>query len=404
MTILNLTFLRSHEEKDSEDRPDLEPGHEASSRVLSRLERLLAKESSAREESPATTGRPGDLVSAHARNDEVEDVSLVSESMASEDVSAVSVMAPPEEVGIEPLSALALTDDTMAALASLGLAPETSQENVEVRLIAALSDACADGEAPRLAEQARGGVRHESSYRLERLENELADAVGKVQTEAALRRSVELELERVQGEARRLAKKVQTEAGLRRAAELELERVQGEARCLAEQARDRVQLESRHQLASLEAELAAAVEKVQTEAVLLRAADVELERAQEESTRRVAEVEVRLDRLMADVSMATRETTTTTEVKRTTSARKPRKARKPAAVARKTRSDTKAVPARKSKTVKTSAAGTKRKAIAEVKRMKSASKKTRSATLTVPARRSKTLTTSPAGTKRRAIA
>ena len=119
---------------------------------------------------------------------------------------------------------------------------------------------------------------------------------------------------------------------------------------------------------------------------------------------RVAEVEVRLDRLMADVSMATRETTTTTEVKRTTSARKPRKARKPAAVARKTRSDTKAVPARKSKTVKTSAAGTKRKAIAEVKRMKSASKKTRSATLTVPARRSKTLTTSPAGTKRRAIA
>ena len=182
------------------------------------------------------------------------------------------------------------------------------------------------------------------------------------------------------------------------------ERVQGEARCLAEQARDRVQLESRHQLASLEAELAAAVEKVQTEAVLLRAADVELERAQEESTRRVAEVEVRLDRLMADVSMATRETTTTTEVKRTTSARKPRKARKPAAVDRKTRSDTKAVPARKAKTVKTSAAGTKRKAIAEVKRMKSASKKTRSATLTVPARRSKTLTTSPAGTKRRAIA
>ena len=237
MTILNLTFLRRHREKDSVDRLDLEPGREASTRVLSRLERLLAKESSSSEERPVPSGSPGDVVLAQPRNDEVEDV------------SAVSVMAPPEEV--------------------------------EVSLIAALDDACAEGEARRLAEHERDHVRHQSRNRLDRLENELADAVGKVQTEAALRRSVEIELERVREEARRLAENVQAEAGLRRAAEIEVERVHGEARCLAEQARDRVQHESRHQLASLEAELADAVAKVQTDAVLLRAADAELERAQE---------------------------------------------------------------------------------------------------------------------------
>ena len=269
MTILNLTFLRRHREKDSVDRLDLEPGREASTRVLSRLERLLAKESSSSEERPVPSGSPGDVVLAQPRNDEVEDV------------SAVSVMAPPEEVEVEPPSALALADDTVAALASLGLEPGTSQEDVEVSLIAALDDACAEGEARRLAEHERDHVRHQSRNRLDRLENELADAVGKVQTEAALRRSVEIELERVREEARRLAENVQAEAGLRRAAEIEVERVHGEARCLAEQARDRVQHESRHQLASLEAELADAVAKVQTDAVLLRAADAELERAQE---------------------------------------------------------------------------------------------------------------------------
>ena len=400
MTILNLTFLRRHNEKDSEDRPDLEPGQEAVTRVLSRLERLLAKDTSPSEEWSVTTGSPSDAVATYPK-DGVEDVSLESEAMASEGVSAMSVVAPPEAAEVGPLSAVALADDPVAALAGLGLESETSQEDVEVRLLAELDDARAEGEARRLAEQARDRVRLESRYRLDRLENELADAVGKVQTEAALRRSVEIELERVQVEARRLADEVQTEAGLRRAAEIELERVQTESRRLAEQTRDRLQHDNRHQLACLEAQLADAVEKVQTEAVLLRAADVELERAHEESARRVAEVEARLDRLMADVSMATRETMTTTEVKQTTRTRKPRKARKPAAVAQKTRSATKTVPPRTSKAVKTSAVGNRRESIAEVKTVKRAGSKTRSAAKTVPARKSKT---SAAGAKRKAIA
>lgn len=400
MTILNLTFLRRHDEKDPEDRPDLEPGQETATRVLSRLERLLAKDTSPGEEWSVTTGSPSDATATHPK-DGVEDVSLGSEAMALEDVSAMSVVAPPEAVELEPRSAVALADDTVAAL---GLEPETSQEDVEVRLLAALDDARAEGEARRLAEQVSERVRLENRYRLDRLENELADAVGKVQTEAALRRSVEIELERVQVDARRLADEVQTEAGLRRAAEIELERVHVDARRLAEQTRDRLQHDNRHQLACLEAQLAVAVEKVQTEAVLLRAADVELERAHEESARRVAEVEARLDRLMADVSMATRETMTTTEVKRTTSTRKPRKARKPAAVAQKTRSATKTVPARKSKTVRTWAVGTKPESIAEVKSVKRADRKTRPAAKTIPARKAKAVKTSAAGAKRKAIA
>ena len=246
--------------------------------------------------------------------------------------------------------------------------------------MAALDDASAEREARRLAEQERDHAQHQ----MDCVEAQFAEAVAKVQSEATLRRSAEIELERVEavkGDACRLVEqerdrvqhesqrqlgnveaqlaevvaKVQKEAMLRRSAEIELERVQGvqaDARRLAEQERDRVQHESRHQLDRVKAQLAEAVGKAQSEAVSRRAAEIELERVQQEGSRRVAEMKSRLDRLMADLSKATQETTTTT-VKRAPRSRKSKTAPKPAAAAKKTRSATKTV-ARKPKTAKRS--------------------------------------------------
>ena len=241
-------------------------------------------------------------------------------------------------------------------------------------------EACHGPGERRLAEQERDHAQHQ----MDCVEAQFAEAVAKVQSEATLRRSAEIELERVEavkGDACRLVEqerdrvqhesqrqlgnveaqlaevvaKVQKEAMLRRSAEIELERVQGvqaDARRLAEQERDRVQHESRHQLDRVKAQLAEAVGKAQSEAVSRRAAEIELERVQQEGSRRVAEMKSRLDRLMADLSKATQETTTTT-VKRAPRSRKSKTAPKPAAAAKKTRSATKTV-ARKPKTAKRS--------------------------------------------------
>ena len=132
-----------------------------------------------------------------------------------------------------------------------------------------------------------------------------------------------------------------------------------------------MQHESRAQLDRLEHELADAVRKIQTEAVLRRAAEIELERVQGESSRRVAEMAARLEGLTAELSQATRKTPTVrpaasaagatiAKVKRTTKGSKPRKARKPVGAAPKTRSRTKTAAAPKSKARQTSASRTKR--------------------------------------------
>ena len=111
-----------------------------------------------------------------------------------------------KEVQVEALSPQTpINNDTVLELPNLGLEPQTSPENIEVRLMAALDDAHTEREARRLAEQERDHVRHESRHQLDRLKSELADAVEKVRAQAVSRREVETELERVKEEARHLA-------------------------------------------------------------------------------------------------------------------------------------------------------------------------------------------------------
>lgn len=302
MTILSLALFRRNKKKSrSADPLESESAAEASTRVLSRLERLLMEGPLPAEETPVTARSPGEFASAHPRNDGLAaDSSSESESMAFEDLSAVSVMAPPEDVEAEPPSAPAPPDnDTTSALVSLGLEPETSQVSVEARLMAALDDARAEREARRLAKQ-------ESDH-------------------------------------------------------------------------------AQHQVGRVEAQLAEAIGKFQNEAVLRRAAEIELERAQEEGSRRVMDMEARLDGLLADLSKATQTTTTATVKMRARSARATT-APKSAAAARKTRAVTKAVAAPKLKTAKTSVAGTARTSTAA-----GTPRKNRAATKTAAARESKTV-------------
>ena len=183
MTILSLTFFRRHREQDSADRLDRESSAEAT-KVLRRLEGMLV-ESPTTNEMPVPTGSPVDLGSAPPSNDEPADASLMPESTAARDSSVVFVMAPPEGDEVQPE-----TSD-----------PETSEEDVEVRLMAALDNARSEREARRLAEQERDRLQHESRRQLDRLEAELGDAVERGQTEVVLRRSAEIELERVQEES-----------------------------------------------------------------------------------------------------------------------------------------------------------------------------------------------------------
>ena len=103
MTILSLTFFRRRQAQEPVDRLEPESHLEASTRVVSRLESMLARDVSSSEE---TTGTPSpvELVSPHPITDELADGSPVSETIASKETSAVSVMAPPEEGEVEPVS------------------------------------------------------------------------------------------------------------------------------------------------------------------------------------------------------------------------------------------------------------------------------------------------------------
>ena len=302
MTILSLTFFRRQQEKSLADRPEPESPPEDSTGALGRLERMLSPESPP-DETPVPTGSPADLGSAHQKPDETAEASLMPEPTAARDGSVVSVMAPPEEDEAEPQSTPVPTDnDAVATRAGLHIEPEasepeTSEEDVEVRLMAALDDARSAREARRLAEQEHDRIQQESANRRDRLEATLGDAI----------------------------------------------------------------------------------ERAQTEVVLRRAAEIELERVQEESSRRVAEMQTRMEGLVADLSKATRDTAatvsataadagaTTTKVKTrgTTKASKPRAARKPAGAARKKQSVTKTAPVLEPKTVKTAIAGAKRESIVE---------------------------------------
>ena len=332
MSILSLTFFRRHQKQGPLERLKSDSLAEDSSGVVGRLERMLVRELPPSEATPVTTGKPAAPVSAHPRDDKLAGASLRSEAMALEDVSVVSVIAPPEvmaseEAQVEALSPQApINNDTVLELPNLGLEPQTSPENIEVRLMAALDDAHTEREARRLAEQERDHVRHESRHQLDRLESELADAVEKVRAQAVSRREVETELERVKEEARHLASE-----------------------------RDRTREESKQQLDRLEGQLAGVVSRLQTEAVRCRAAEMELERYQEESARRLSALQARLSARHATEAAATAPT-----AKAAKGPAKSTTARKPAGAARKTRSAMTSVPARLPKTVKTSAAGTRR--------------------------------------------
>ena len=166
MSILSLTFFRRHQKQGPLERLESEPPGEDCSGVVGRLERMLVTDLPPNEATPLTAGNPSDPLSAHPRDDELAGASLGSEAKALEDVSVVSVMAPPEvmapdEVQVEAPSPQAPTNnDPVLALPSPGFEPETSPGDIEVRLMAGLDDAHTEREARRLAEQERDHVRH----------------------------------------------------------------------------------------------------------------------------------------------------------------------------------------------------------------------------------------------------